>query len=149
MDKKNLHPYFELFTEIGILEQLSRNALEANLPEGMIHAHFAVLNHLSRVGDGDTPVQIASAFQTPKTSMTNTLATLERRGLVEMHPNPRDKRSKQVWLTDAGRKLHLNTIEGLAGRFVRMAEDISLEEVVQILPALRNIRAYMDQHRKD
>ncbi len=149
MDKNNLRPYFELFTEIGILEQLSRNALEASLPEGMIHAHFAVLNHLGRVGDGQTPIQIARAFQTPKTSMTHTLATLQQRGLVEMRPNPRDKRSKQVWLTDAGRKLHMETVADLAGGFAAMMDEIPQEEVARALPVLGKIRDYMDRQRDE
>ncbi len=96
--------YFQLFNEIGIINQLSRTAFEARLPDGMVLPQFAVINHLIRVQDGRTPLQLARAFQVPKTSMTHTLAGLEKRGLVEMRANPEDARSKQVWLTEAGRR---------------------------------------------
>ena len=85
--------YFQLFNEIGIVEQLARAMFEARLPDGMLVTHFSVLNHLVRVGDGRTPLALARAFQTPKTSMTHTLAGLERHGMVDMRPNPKDNRS--------------------------------------------------------
>ena len=85
--------YFRLFNEIGILAQLSRALLVARLPDGLVLPHFTVINHLIRVKDGQTPLQLARAFQVPKTSMTHTLAGLEKRGLVEMRTNPEDARS--------------------------------------------------------
>ena len=58
--------YFQLFNEIGIISQLSRNILEARLPPGFVQTQFSVLTHLVRVGDGHTPVAIARAFQLPR-----------------------------------------------------------------------------------
>lgn len=37
--------------------------------------------------------------------MTANLKPLERRGLLTMHPDPEDKRSRRIALTDAGRDL--------------------------------------------
>ena len=104
MDDKTAQILFRFFNEIGIIEQLSRAQLEARLPDGMIAPHFAVLNHLTRVRDGQTPLALARAFQVPKTTMTHTLKGLEQHRLVEMRPNPEDGRSKRVWLTDQGRQ---------------------------------------------
>ena len=73
-------PLFDLFNEIGIIHQLTTARLEAVLPDGLIAPHFAVLNHLARVGDGATPQRMARAFQVPKTSLTHTLKGLEARG---------------------------------------------------------------------
>ena len=75
--------FFEVFNEIAIIEQLSRAILEARLPHGLIAPHFTVLNHLTRVGDGRTPIQMARAFQVPKTSMTHTIKGLEGHALVD------------------------------------------------------------------
>ena len=91
--------YFELFNEIGIIEQLSRADFEARLPKGVLVSHFGVLNHLIRVGDGRTPLELARAFQVPKTTMTHTLAGLEKRKWVETRPNPEDLR--RLHLADA------------------------------------------------
>ncbi|MFM7336534.1 MAG: MarR family winged helix-turn-helix transcriptional regulator, partial [Tabrizicola sp.] len=94
---------FAFFNEVGILAQLSRALFEARLPDGFNLPQFVVLNHLVRVKDGQTPLALARAFQVPKTSMTHSLAVLERHGLIEMRPNARDGRSKCVFLTEAGR----------------------------------------------
>ncbi|MEM6595005.1 MAG: MarR family transcriptional regulator [Pseudomonadota bacterium] len=149
MDPSALPNYFKLFNEIGIIEQLSRNFLEAQLPDGLIAPHFAVLNHLIRVKDGQTPLVLARAFQVPKTSMTHTLAGLEKRGLVEMRPNPKDARSKQVWLTEDGRRVRDETIAKLGPEFMTVAGAIPPEKVQMILPILEELRIYLDKARDD
>ncbi|MEM7321217.1 MAG: MarR family transcriptional regulator [Pseudomonadota bacterium] len=138
---------FQLFNEIGIIEQLSRTILESHMPDGLIAPHFSVLNHLIRVGDGSTPVAMARAFQVPKTSMTHTLSVLERRGLVDIKANPDDRRSKQVWLTDSGRVLRNDVIESLAPALGRAASDLGTEKLLSILPILTEMRIYLDTHR--
>lgn len=139
--------YFKLFNEIGIIEQLSRAFLEAQLPEGLIAPHFAVLNHLIRVKDGQTPLVIARAFQVPKTSMTHTLAGLEKHGLVEMRPNPSDARSKQVWILDKGRAVRDATIAGMAPEFHSLSDVLPPNELAELLPALEKLRKHLDAAR--
>lgn len=149
MDPSALPNYFKLFNEIGIIEQLSRNFLEAQLPDGLIAPHFSVLNHLIRVKDGQTPLVLARAFQVPKTSMTHTLAGLEKRGLVQMRPNPKDARSKQVWLTEAGRRVRDDTIARLGPEFISVGQAISPEKVQAVLPILEELRIYLDRARDE
>ncbi len=139
--------YFGVLNEIGIIEQLSRTLLEARLPDGLIAPHFTVLNHLIRVRDGRTPLELARAFQVPKTSMSHTLAGLERHGLIEMRPNPEDKRSKQVWLTDQGRAVRESTIAGLSVDLADMAEILPPQDVATILPVLTRLRVWLDRRR--
>ncbi|MFA8385709.1 MAG: MarR family winged helix-turn-helix transcriptional regulator [Pelagibaca sp.] len=139
--------YFELFNEIGILSQLSRALFEARLPEGLVLPHFTVINHLIRVQDGRTPLQLARAFQVPKTSMTHTLAGLEKRGFVTMRANPDDARSKQVWLTDAGRTFRNSAIAGIAPDLAGMADTLDSEEVRALIDKLAILRKRMDAAR--
>ncbi|WP_147111501.1 MarR family winged helix-turn-helix transcriptional regulator [Tateyamaria sp. syn59] len=139
--------FFEVFNEIGIIEQLSRAILEARLPYGLIAPHFTVLNHLTRVSDGRTPMEMARAFQVPKTSMTHTLKGLEEHGLVEMRPNPEDGRSKRVWLTDKGREVRADTIAALGPEFAKLAEDFDVARLVEIRPVLTELREYLDAAR--
>lgn len=117
------------------------------MPDGLIAPHFGVLNHLMRLGDGCTPIAMARAFQVPKTSMTHTLSGLERRGLVEMRPNPRDGRSKQVWLTDAGRGVRDGVIRDMAPELAKLAEALDPERLLSILPVLSELRIYLDESR--
>jgi len=147
MPEPNPAVFFEVFNEIGIIEQLSRAVLEARLPDGLIAPHFTVLNHLSRVGDGRTPVDMARACQVPKTSMTHTLKGLEAHGLVELRPNPEDGRSKRVWLTEAGRELRSQTVTALGAEFARMAVDFDTDRLLAIRPVLTDLRIMMDAAR--
>lgn len=140
-------PYFQLFNEIGILEQLSRNALQSRLPDGVLVSHFTVLNHLVRVQDGRTPLEIASAFQIPKTTMTHTLAGLEKAGYVAMRANKDDARSKRVWLTKKGRNLREKTIQTVASEMQDLEQSFSLDRVKKILPELEELRKIMDARR--
>jgi DNA-binding MarR family transcriptional regulator len=139
--------YFRLFNEIGIIEQLSRNMLEARLPPGFVLAQFSVLNHLVRVGDGRTPMAIAQAFQAPKTSMTHSLAVLERAGLIEIRKNPKDGRSKLVFITDDGRKFREDAIYSLAPDLTRVAAAFPPDQVARVLPALEMLRQFLDHDR--
>ncbi len=139
--------FFGVFTEIAIIEQLSRAMLEARLPKGLISSHFAILNHLMRTQDGRTPMELARAFQLPKTSVTHTVAVLEKRGLVQVRPNPNDRRSKCVWLTDAGRALIDETIAALKPDYMALADGFDHTKLLKIIPTLRELRELLDHHR--
>ena len=138
---------FALLNEVAIIEQLSRAMLEARLPDGASQPQFAVLNHLVRVADGRTPLELARAFQVPKTSMTNTLAGLEKRGLVEMRPNPEDGRSKRVWITEDGRAFREGAIAALAPDLAAMDEALDGDRLAALVPELARIRAWLDRRR--
>lgn len=138
---------FDLFNEIGIINQLSTARLEAVLPDGLIAPHFMVLNHLTRVGEGTTPQRMARAFQVPKTSLTHTLQGLETRGLIEMRRNPEDGRSKTVWLTQAGRGLRAQVIAALVAGAEDVLSRIDLERLAEIRPVLAELRAVLDAAR--
>lgn len=137
---------FEVFNEIGIIEQLSRALLEARLPDGLIAPHFAVVSHLVR-RDGATPINMARAFQVPKTSMTHTLKGLEKGGYVALKPNPEDGRSKQVWLTQKGRALRDQTIGAMAPEFSKLVGEFDALRLAEIKPVLTDLRIYLDAAR--
>jgi DNA-binding MarR family transcriptional regulator len=147
MDKNLTALYFQFFTEIGILNQLSRAGFEAKLPKGITLAHFSVLNHLVRLGGGQTPLHIAKAFQLPKTTMTHTLSVLEKRGLIAMRPNPDDGRSKVVILTDLGQKFRDDAITTSAPYFLDFAKQFPPDMLKDILPLLAEMRGFLDKNR--
>jgi len=144
---RNVALFFAFFNEVGIVSQLSRTLLEARLPDGMTAGHFTVLNHLIRVADGRTPLELARAFQVPKTSMTHTLTGLERRGLIDVRPNPDDGRSKQVWLTAKGRRFRNSAITRFGRDVDRLSDRINADKVANLLPDLTAIREVLDADR--
>ncbi|MBO6512267.1 MAG: MarR family transcriptional regulator [Roseibium sp.] len=147
MDSDDRLVFFRFFNEIGIISQLSRSAMEARLPKGLTLPHFSVVNHLIRVRDGQTPLALARAFQVPKTTMTHTLSGLLDQGMVEMRPNPKDGRSKTVWLTDKGRSFREDAIVALDPDMMALADHFSSEQLQKALPLLEEIRKFMDAYR--
>ena len=147
MSDHHLPLYFGFFTEIGIISQLSRNMLENSLPSDMTVHHFSVVNHLARVSDGATPIALARAFQVPKTSMSHTIAGLTQRGLVEMRPNPKDGRSKKLWLTEAGRGFLEQVIARFTPDVQETIEAVPPQMMAEIMPQLSEIRRRLDALR--
>ncbi len=140
-------PLFALLTEVSIIEHLSRNRLERVLPDGLRASHFAVLNHLVRLGDGRSPARIARAVQVERATMTNTLQRLEARGLIRLAPDPQDGRGKRVYLTDAGRAAREAAVASAEAAIAPIAAGLGEAEVLAALPLLRRLRAALDQAR--
>jgi len=138
---------FQLFNEIAIINQLSSALFQSRLPDGLHVAHFSVLNHLVRLGDGKTPLAIANAFQVPKTTMTHSLSVLEKRGLIRMAKHETDGRSKVVFLTDAGRDMQEEAIFSMEAPLQKMMADLGPETSANLLPNLERLRIYLDENR--
>ena len=138
---------FDVLNEIGIIAQLSRTLLESRLDDGLTQHHFSALNHLVRLGDGRTPLEMAQAFQVPKTSMSHTLAGLEKRELIHMAPNPQDGRGKLIYLTAAGRQLRESAINAITPDIMAMIPQFSAEDANALLPPLRKLRILLDSAR--
>jgi len=139
---------FSFFNEIAIIGQLSGSLFERRLPEGFLVSHFAVLNHLVRLGDGKTPLALARNFQVPKTTMTHTLAGLEKAGLIRFAPNPKDGRSKCVMVTDAGRAFRDEAIARLEPDLRAIARAIPPDRVAAVMPLLARMREWLDRERE-
>ena len=143
----DLGRFFAFFNEVAILHQLSTAMFEARLPPGFTVSQFAVLNHLVRVKDGRTPLDLARAFQVPKTTMTHSLAVLERHGLVRTAPNPGDGRSKCVWITEAGRRFRDTAVASLGPDIAEIAAKYPSARLVEAMPVLTDLRREMDAWR--
>lgn len=146
-EAENKAKLFQVLTEIGIIQQLSATRFNRLLPEGLHISHFGVLNHLARASEGQTPVQLADAFQVTRPTMSHTLNVLQKRGLVALRPNPADKRSKLVLLSERGGVLRLKALEALAPEMAALAEALDIEALITILPQLEQLRQYLDSHR--
>ena len=138
---------FAVFNEIGIIEQLARTRFEAVMPDGLLLPHFTVLNHLVRLGDNRSLKSLAFSFQVSKGAMTNTVQRLERRGLVEVRPDPRDGRGKRVFITEAGRATRETAIAALGPAFRALADDPGTARFAAVLPHLEAIRRALDALR--
>ena len=138
---------FTVFNEIGIIEQLSRSAFERVLPHGLKVSHFSLLNHLVRLGDGQSPSHMAKAFQVTKAAITNTLGRLEAKGFVRVRPNPSDARAKLVFLTPTGKRARNESLAALEPTLTQLALVVPQDEFSAVLPFLQTLRATFDRAR--
>ncbi len=139
---------FGFFTEIGIIAQLSNALLAACLPDGVHPSHFAILNHLTRMGDGKSPIRIAAAMQVTKNTMTHSLKVLEGRGFIEVQPDPVDRRAKRVLLTDAGRAFRQEAIGAVSAMFAGLIGPDQLDQMRRTQPDLALLRKHLDDNRR-
>jgi DNA-binding MarR family transcriptional regulator len=140
-------PDVQVFTEIGIIDQLVTTRLERSLPAGLSAAQFGVLTHFSRRGGAETPVQLARAFQVTKGAMTNTLQRLEAQGFVDIVPDQADGRRKLVSLTAEGAAAYEQAVELLRPYFSDLRDAFTPEEFDAALPFLRALRIWLDENR--
>lgn len=143
----NSDALFAFFTEIGILAQLSQTQFERLMPVGMTLAQFTVLNHCVRVSDGKSPAALARAFQVTKGTMTSTLQRLEQKGLVVIHADPRDGRSKIVRITEAGRIMREACIAATRPWAEDLLTKLDPGEVSELTPRLAKLRSIVDADR--
>jgi DNA-binding MarR family transcriptional regulator len=141
-------PVFQLFNEIGIINQLSTRMFERALPKGMTQAQFAVLNHFVRLGlEEKSPAELASAFQVTRPTMTSTLARMERAGLVAIKANPHDGRAKRVSITEKGRAMRERCVAAGSGLVPVLDALMTNAELAAILPPLTRLRSALDSLR--
>ncbi|NBJ09407.1 MarR family winged helix-turn-helix transcriptional regulator [Microvirga arsenatis] len=83
---------------------LARRFDEALRPVGLTNGQFSLLMSLNRPQPA-TMGSVASLLAMDRTTLTAALKPLERRGLVEVRPDPKDRRSRLIVLTPEGLSL--------------------------------------------
>lgn len=83
---------------------LARHFDEAFRPLGLTNGQFSLLMSLNRPAP-PAMGEVAALLAMDRTTLTAALKSLQRRGLVEVRPDERDRRSRRLLLTDAGRTL--------------------------------------------
>ena len=139
---------FELFNEIGIIDQLARSMFAKALPSGMTIAQFTVLNHFVRLQlDERSPAALANAFQITRATMTSTLGRLERAGLITIRSDPADGRAKRVSLTEAGRAMREACLKSIMPLVPNVETAVPVSDMTAILPLLKKMRIALDALR--
>src|SRR5436305_1772743 len=77
---------------------------EALRPLGLTSGQFSLMMSLNRP-DPPAMGSIATLLAMDRTTLTAALKPLERRGLLEVRPDPKDKRGRLLRMTAAGRRL--------------------------------------------
>jgi DNA-binding MarR family transcriptional regulator len=139
--------FFQVFNEIGIINQLGSTAFQKTLPDGLKISQFSVLNHFVRLGDDSTPLQLANAFQVTKGAMTDTLRRLLDRELITIRPDPNDGRRKRVFITEKGRITRDQCIHQVTRLFEILKKSFSESDFRTAIPFLQKLREVLDKER--
>lgn len=137
-------PDVAVFSEIGIIEHLMRHSVIAHLPPRMTYAHFEMLMHFTRRGDGQTPAELASAMMMTKGAITNILQKMEGLGLVCVLADVKDRRKKRVKLTRAGAQAYEQILRDMKWKMDALREGFTENEFRQALPFLRSLRTFLE-----
>ena len=138
---------FGFFNEIGIIAQLSGNAFDRSLPEGLNQSQFSVLNWFVRVDTVATPGRLARAFMVTRGAMTNTLKKLQDKGLIEVNPDESSGRQKIVTMTAKGREVRETAQLQAAPLIQEVLNHFSVKEFEGQLPFLQALRQFLDEQR--
>ncbi len=110
-------------------------------PFGMTASQYFVFNALW-MGDGVSIGELGERVYLDSSTLTGVVDRLERNGYVERRPNPEDRRSVLVFLTEKGRRLGPRILDfayeldaALRGSFP-VADMETFERVLQDLPGV-------------
>lgn len=89
--------------------KLAREFDDVLRPLGLTSGQFSLLSALNRAAPARIG-QVASVLAMDRTTLTAALKPLERRGLVSVTIDPKDRRGRRLGLSPAGRALLLKAI---------------------------------------
>ena len=122
---------------VNHLARLFAAALQARIkPMGLSTGVFPVMLHLWDE-DGLTQRDLVERVGVEQATMANTLARMERDGLIMRRPDPEDGRAKRIWLTDAGLALRDNATRAAAEENSAALAGLSADERNQLVGLLR------------
>lgn len=103
---------------------------------------FAVLRAVG-FQEGQTQQALGDRLQIPRSRMVSIVDELEARGFVERHPNPADRRVRELHLTKEGRKALEQAFERAVAYEQQVTEPLSADERARLLDLLERISASM------
>jgi DNA-binding MarR family transcriptional regulator len=119
---------------------VSKGFKEILEPLGLHPREFAVLRAVG-FQEGQTQHALGDRLQIPPSRMVSIVDELEARGFVERHPNPSDRRVRELHLTDAGRKALDVAFERAMAFEQQVTEPLKAEDRQRLLDLLEQISA--------
>jgi len=130
----------QLFSELLLLDQFTRNRMSKILPGGVELSQFLVLLHLASSGEEIGPARLASAFNVTRGAMSNTLGRLERNGQIVVRGDTVDARRKFVTISEEGQKTLDAVVQSILPIFEETLKDHRRVDVANTLDILSNLR---------
>lgn len=111
-------------------------ALRGVVAEALVQHDLSVAQFASLLLLDETPgmsvADVARKVSTARQSANEMLGGLERAGLVERRPHPGDRRSQQIFLTDAGRARLAEAVPTVQAVEARLSAGFSADELAVV-----------------
>ena len=137
--------FFRLYQCANMLHKTGSRAVEA---EGLTTQQWAVLGALSRKSarGGVSVGDLAKYLMVSRQNITGLLSRMERDGHIAMAPDARDRRSRLVTMTDAGRHVwQVLALPKIHAYYEQVLADFSINDMARMLHYLLNILENMQQ----
>ncbi|MEW5424710.1 MarR family winged helix-turn-helix transcriptional regulator [Amorphus sp. 3PC139-8] len=144
---------FDKWTSAGYLAnhmaRLFAQGIHARIrPLGLSPGNFPALLELW-VNDGLTQKELTERLSIEQATMANTLARMERDGLIRRTPHPADGRSQQIWLTAKAKALEAPAIEAAKAQnnlaLARLDPAERAQFVAMMTTVIETMRAAQDE----
>lgn len=127
------------------MARLFANRLQDRIrPLGLSPARFPVLLELWDE-DGLTQRDLVERLDVEQATMANTLARMERDGLIERRPSPTDRRARLVFLTDRARGLQGAAMAAAAAANRQALSGLGAQEQAVFIDLMARVIATMQR----
>lgn len=128
--------------QMALITEIERPAREAH---GLSASAFQALAILDGAGEPLPGHVIAERLLVSSASMTSLVDTLERRGLVERHPHPTDRRKVLIYLTADAQRIVDQQLPALHAVIAQAISTLAEDDREHLLTSLTTIRARVSQ----
>ena len=112
---------------ISLFENMNNAYEEYAKSKNTTSFFLTVFKTVCMLGDGCTQKQISDLIRYPKQSVNLAIKTFIKDGYIELRKKPRNRRSKQIFLTPSGKDFRKKTVDPLLKRekfvFSQVAEN--------------------------
>ncbi len=132
-----------------IFRQLKKKLVDAGFDEvTVMHGH--ILGYLSRRKDMDVyQKDIAEAFGIGKSSVTNILQLMEKKGYLVCRTDDNDGRCKKIILTQKGEETHEATVRVIDMLHEELEQNVTEEEKKIFMNVIEKMKKNIDEMNKE
>ncbi|MCR9136363.1 MAG: MarR family transcriptional regulator [Alphaproteobacteria bacterium] len=109
-------------------------------PLGLAPAQFMTLLELWRE-DGLTQKELVERLDVEQATMANTIARMERDGLIERRPHPDDRRARSIYATEKAKALEVDAIKAAMRVNEDMLAPLTVEEQKKFIQLMQRVIA--------
>ena len=137
--------FFRLYQCANMLHKTGSRAVEA---EGLTTQQWAVLGALSRkpAQGGVSIGYLAKYLMVSRQNIAGVISRMERDGHIAVAPDPRDRRSRLVTMTDTGRHVwSVLALPKIHAYYAQVLAEFSINDTARMLHYLLNILENMQK----